>query len=794
MGSGKSSDPLAADFTAILDDYAPAEDWENPGQTEERLVQSLEERFNDAYEARLPYERDWELFYLYLKGEQLIYRHKETGDIIRLAAEETKKLHSVRNVIRPTARSLVGKLTRTIPTCEALPATSDFEEQHGARAASALLRYARRKEDLDLKYVEGHEYLPWAGNSFLLLSWDRLSGSKLAYCPICDWNDMDEDLVGDPCPQCAMQKQQEAQIQQEQLGQLQAQFKQQALQEMPQDTSDEEEQQLLNDINQTAQTVEPPEMQQQGPLPLDQPPPELIEAWSGDFKVDVIDLRDVFPEPGASCLKDANFVIIRHTVTLHEIRTMFPEHAEHLKAEDNIAVDRTATLRYNSIESYDEAEFLKEHLYLYEFHEKPTEQFPKGRIIFKANDRILLEDTDPIDGIIERFPLFHFGFDKNCGEFWYEPFMVNAWHRQKEVNSLETAIREHVELALKPKMAIPMGSRITEEEFTAESTQLIKYNAAAGRPEPIVWPDLSAQVFGRRNELNEDIRMQAGITEQEAGISASDPNGRAMAIIEAEADQQVGPVLLRNHSEWRNLHRAIIQVFRARAHPDTKYSVFGPDGTQTFCFEDLILKPGWDVQVEQEDGLSRNKAIRFQQALELKNGAPELFMDPMTGQPDGKKFVRYAGLNLREGGYDLEATERAAASQLPYLLKQGQPHIPQYENDPMIFAEELLGWLRGPGRREDPNFVQQVRQIWMFYASWAAMGQPPGAIGGPMGDPAGQQQPGAGPGGPDMTAQGGSPNNPGHMGSDLMGQAAGQAAQADQAAEGQAQVQQKHEG
>ena len=781
-------DRLAASYDGILDDYAPGEKPpEEHGDLDVELAKRLNKAFEDSYEVRLPYERDWELYRLYLKGEQLIVRHRDTGEIVRLSGEDSKRLRSVHNILRPTARSLVGKLTRTIPTCTVIPATADFDELHGSRAATALLEYARRKEDLDLKFLDAMEYLPWAGNAIVQLVWNPNSGRTLAWCPTCGYNAAEQEQIGQPCPQCQMQREQEQQTQQLQHETAYMQAAMAIAQETGQDPNA-----LMMDPE--VQQVPPPDMQQGGPLPVEEEVPNLVETKEGDFEVRVREIRDFFAEPGAISLKSANWVALRMAIHVGEARRMFPDQAEFIKSEDNIWADRTAELRFNSVDSYGELEYLNDHCYMYEFHERPSERYPKGRVVYMVNDRIVRK-MDGEDGrdenpyhVLGRYPFYHFTFDTNKGELWGEPFLAQAWHRQREINQIETQIREHTELCLKPKMLNPIGSRISQDELTATSAQVIKYNAAAGTPTFLDWPQLAPQVFLRRNELIDDVRLQASVTEQEAGMSTSDPNGRAMAIIEAESDQQIGPMLLRCHSEWRDLHRGILQLFRAKAHQDRIWTVMGPDGLQTYSFDELQLSPGHDVQVEQEDGLSRNPAIRQQQAIDLKNAAPEMFMDPMTGMPDPKKFVRFARIKLHDGGFEMEATERAAASQIPYKIQEGVQFQPQPEDDPMIFAEELLGWLRGPGRREDPMLTDQVRQIWQFYVSWASTGMPPMA-GGPMGQ-AGPGAPGAGPGGPDQSAPGGSANNPGNIGSD----ASAQVGQADKQAEGQAKVQSNHEG
>jgi hypothetical protein len=529
-----------------------------------------------------------------------------------------------------------------------------------------------------------------------------------------------------------------------------------------------------------------PPIEPVGPLVPGEEIPTLEEIRTGDIKVEVIDARDFFTEQGAESLTDARWCCVRRTAPVSDIRNMFPEMAPFIKVEEGVNFTSQAELRYYAIDSYSDFEQLHDHAFLYEFHEKPTEQYTKGRIIWVCNNIVLREIESPYYEL-GRFPFFHLGWDKNPGEFWYEPFLTQAWHRQRELNNNETAIREHVELLLKPKLLNPLGSRVTADEFTATTAQVIAYNPAAGQiPKFLQHPPVPADMWRRGEQLALDIRQQATVTDADMGLSQTDPNGRALAIISAEADQQLGPIRRRNNDEFKELYRGILVLAQKYYHSDRLWTVIGPDGVEVHYYQDMNLTDGWDVQLEEHDGMSTNPAIRLQQTMDLANLG--YFIDSTTGGFDKKAFARAAKLHVPDKGYDIEATERAAAAQIPKKVERGEPVIPRTFDDPHIFAEVLLGWLRGPGRRSDPAISMMVEQIWQFYVMWALtgqMGQMPGQMGMGMG-PEG----GAGPGGPDQTAPGGTPNNVGHLPSGTVAQdARAMTQQADITGERAAQTQ-----
>jgi hypothetical protein len=142
-------------------------------------------------------------------------------------------------------------------------------------------------------------------------------------------------------------------------------------------------------------------------------------------------------------------------------------------------------------------------------------------------------------------------------------------------------------------------------------------------------------------------------------------------------------------------------------------------------------------------------------------------------------------LSVPDAGADLEATERAAASQIPYLIQAGQPWTPRNFDVPTIFKEVLESWLRGPGRKAKPEISAQVEQAWAFYSQWAVM-----QMMGQGGMPGQPQQGGQGsqPGG--MSGEGGTPNSPGNG---VQSDAQKQVKQADAQGENLARQGSKHE-
>lgn len=721
MATNKDSkDPIG-----IIDGFTEAERYD-PTEDDLELLALLREKYQYAYDYKLPYLRQWELERRFLKGDQYIYYNNRTGEIIE-SDGSSKRLRSLNNQIRPLWRSLVGKLNRTYPGQKIRPATTDYVEVQGARVAEHFLEYFKQSNDLELKFLEGNESLAWCGNAAFQLCWDPDAGRDITYCKECDFVG-DIDMEGESCPNCEADYM-EAASAEAQTSELEAKIN-----------------------GGFPEPVAPPEK-----------PPVLLSANEGDVIIKVLDVRDVFPEPGIVRPEEARYVFVTKIVPVTEVRRMYPDMAMFIGSGTSDILGRnpriddfTVDERISSVVDTDE------HVELFEYHEKPSYEYPDGRVIVYL-DNLILEEYDGELPELKRLPFFFFAWAKNPGEFWADGPVTHAWHRQYELNSVESNIREYVELLTRMKFLNPIGSRIANDEITATTGQGIKYNPAAGKPDFLRPPPMPSEVFSRREMLIGDMRGDFAVTATEQGITAADPNGRAMAIIEAESDQQIGPITKRNRAEWALMNRAALILSRKRYHPERQFSVGGDDTYgETYAFADMNLSNGWDLVLEVEDGFSQNEAIRKTEALEFFNvGA---FGQPGTPEA-AKNLLRVAKIKLPGIGPDLTGTEYAAARELIHKIEAGQPYddiVMAPENDPMVFSEVLLGWLRGTGRKADPFLRQNVRMVWQYYNMWIQMGGPDPSMLPP--DAGGQPQPGAGPGGPDQSAVGGTPNNPGHLG------------------------------
>lgn len=686
-----AENPKAADPTGIAQGFAKAEPF-RPDLNERELAGDLQLRFDDAHSHRLQWEYDWEFNRNYLRGDQLMARNRDTGETTRITLSHNaqQRLFSIENLLRPYARALVGKLTRIIPGVAVMPATDDESDLRASQVAETFLEFIQRKEQLRTKYLEAQYSLTWAGTSVFQLNWNKTAGRTLAWCSTCNYSG-DEDEIGIECPACTMENEQQAAM-------------------MAQQSMAIYEQGMELAASMKKPMPEPP------PMPEPKPAPILEKVVEGDIEIPRLDVRDFYPEPGVTDPRKWRYTFVRRAYPVSELRRMFPHRGKHVVAEDGLYTDKSLSFFGTLVDERAATQYLDDHAYLYEYHEAASQEFPNGRLIYYTQDIILeYNEEHPVYKLLKRLPFFPHRFEHNEGEFWGEPPISQCWHIQRERNRLLTQMREHRELTLRPKLLNPKGNRIGVDEIDTTPGQILPTSQFGRQPAWLEIPGLPQYAYEDLIRMDQSIARYFGLTENEIGQAPSDNSGRLAAIQESQASEAIAPIIVRNNEEWKELHRGTLLVAQHYYNKERTWTITGRERVRSYAWGDVNLQPGWDVSLEEDDSLSRNPAIRFNQANEL--WAQGIFIDPRSGQQDVRTFMRVAGLKLPGVGPDVMASEHAYAASIPERIMRGEQIRPRPWDDPFIMVEELVGWLRGAGRQAPEPLVMQVAQWYMFYSS-----------------------------------------------------------------------------
>lgn len=739
----------AIDYAGILEGLAPAEEY-TPDDEERKLVERFHTLFEQSKDARYYFARAWEYNRLMIEGEQLLYRDNVTHEYVKVTGTDiTGRLYSINNKLQPTARSLHGKLCRRQPKFNVVPASTDQTEMHGSIVADALIKYFDNRHKMDLIWSVMKFNELYTGNSIIQLCWDPQGGRRLATCLTCSYTSEDEELIGAPCPDCADLASQGLQF----AGAADA---------------------LAESMGEQTAPPEIPDI------------PTLSEVREGEEKPVAHKVENVFIDPSATEMRDARYVIVRHNLPLSEARRMLPDKAAFIRATGTQYIDDISYQTLNLDTGSFTRAILDDHVTIFEYHERATDAFPDGRIMFFGNNMVLDEKPGYFK-LLGRLPFFSNHWWKYPTRFWAQSFIDSAAPRQRELNELETHMREYQELIARAKLLAPIGS-LSPDEWSSRTSQVVFYNRNVGKPEILSPPNMPQSVYERRDALVADIREHGTTTAAEAGLQTDD-SGRALAILEAEGDQQIEGMARYNAAEMSEFYRGVILLIQTKRRPDWKFVFLGDAGPELYNLEDLKLSPGWGLCLEQDDGLSNNRATRLNEVSNLIGLG--LLNDPQTGMVDRVSAAKIARLRIPGLAPDIRSTEHAAAQANLKRIEHGDMTVqPEIADDPTEFSTVYLHWLRTRGRRPDieQQVKQYVEQLYMYYVQQMMLSQAgqqtqPGAPTGTSSEPnygSTQAQ--------TQSAPGGTPNGAGTQqqissGNSIAGQSAATVKNADAAGE-----------
>jgi rubrerythrin len=701
------------DPTGILEPLDEAEHYE-PDEVEKALMTELESRWTEAEQSRGWYDDEVEHNRTMLRGDTIVARDTTTGDVSHIVLSNYSRLRlSTDNNLRGINRALVGKHTRLIPSVEVMPGTGDESDVRSAEIATTFLEYFAHKERLPAKYVKAHRLLGSAGTMVWQPYWDRRAGQELAWCSKCNYTGANDE-VGDPCPLCEQEAQMESD---EQFNQALESYGQQ-YSEYKMETS------MALEMGAPPTVPEPEKPVRAEPMAA----PPLESTREGDVRCRALDPMEFYPEPGVEDMEDMRWACVRRAVPVSKIREMFPAMAKYIKSEEDIKLQGQAR-RYGQTSrtyGYVVSDSPKDHAYLYEWHERPTQLYPKGRLIYVCND-IVMNQTEEMLGedspyyMLPTLPFYPFHWERTDNVFWGEGPITQSWPLQVERNDELADMRDHRKRTNRPPLLTPMGSKLANSDFhNIRAGTVLKYKAAAAKPDFMKIPPFASYQYQDLERLRLGMQEKASVTDHEMGISGAGESGRYAALLEAQSSESIRPILLSNSVSWLEFNRAVVVIGQEYYAPDRVWTIRGRDKFWSYDWASVNMSPGWDVRLAETDSLSQNPALRLEQAERLLGNG--VFNDPMTGIPDMDKFAKVAGLKDLASAPDPDASMRSYAASIPELILEEKFTGPKTWDDAKICDQEMLSWLRGPGRSRPMEEQMAVGQVWLVYSFAANQG------------------------------------------------------------------------
>lgn len=152
-----------------------------------------------------------------------------------------------------------------------------------------------------------------------------------------------------------------------------------------------------------------------------------------------------------------------------------------------------------------------------QYYERPSEKYPKGRLIVVANDKTVFADESPCDGpeLGDWHPYSECRWEIVPGRFWGKSPLDDGAEIQKMINSIDAVIILTRKTMAIPQKLIPLGIGVEPGSWTGRPghMQFYRDNGTGLKPETIPAMGVDSSVFEERKQRVSDFQSVTGAME-----------------------------------------------------------------------------------------------------------------------------------------------------------------------------------------------------------------------------------------------------------------------------------------
>ena len=272
--------------------------------------------------------------------------------------------------------------------------------------------------------------------------------------------------------------------------------------------------------------------------PIGEEEKEVVDPESGEVVHDEIPLGDVNTavvepyrlamDPTATDLHNARWVMEYAIQSLDWVKQIYSREeegytgkAQELEPEKSLS---TELQRFQSLRTSSGAqgggvglnngsdEMMENSVVLKEYYERPSEQFPKGRLVAVANGLTLYAGPSPYSGpeLGDWHPYSECRWEIVPGRFWGKSPLDPVVEIQKQINSIDSAIILTRKTMAIPQKLVPTDSGVKRGEWTGRPGFEVHYRPNGTPPSTIPSAGVDPQVWKEREQKLDDMKQISG--------------------------------------------------------------------------------------------------------------------------------------------------------------------------------------------------------------------------------------------------------------------------------------------
>ena len=373
----------------------------------------------------------------------------------------------------------------------------------------------------------------------------------------------------------------------------------------------------------------------------------------GDIDVSNPSVWDVWIDPEAKKWKDVRYVYIRHSISVEEAVSRWPEKADEIRAlqKGNQQKDKYT----NSVLDTDNRDHNSENVDVYEYIEKGLPwNGAVGRYVWCLESGTLLTP-------LQKNPYPHFSLpirpltDIDVPGHVYGRSIVQYLSRAQEVlAALDSTILDNIQSHGVVRLVLPDGAKVQDDGLSNNGWEYVTVAGGAGNNAPFFMspPALMPDIYRFREQLLAGMETLAGINENMMGKQSREMSGLSMQTA-INAGNMVRRRLFNKYTKfvnwfWETYLDTIVMYWST----SRMIKVSGEEGAMsTRKLKGADIASGFDLQTDYGTSFSLDPASRREEILQAAPMLEKAGVSP-------KKIVEMIQLNEAKGLYDINDLAR----------------------------------------------------------------------------------------------------------------------------------------
>lgn len=335
-----------------------------------------------------------------------------------------------------------------------------------------------------------------------------------------------------------------------------------------------------------------------------------------------------------------------------------------------------------------------------------------GRRVLAIDGRVIEEEKWDE----EWFPFVFFQWQKPQSG-WYCPSAVEqVFPYQIRLNEINDVIREAQDLMARPRVLIPEGSRINVNQIDNVIGKIIRYTGPL-KPEALVWPAVSGELYGERDRLVRACYEFLGISQ----MSAQSKTPQAMRFDSSAAVREVNEIEDGRHAELAQRYELMyLDVAEMLVRVAQRYPA-GEDG-----FSSVWWIGGRNARAEtvslNDIDLDRDKYVLCLEPSSILNQTPAGRKDELNrmlanGEITPAQYQQHLANPDLEGLASLAAAAAEDTDDTIEMLNDGEYESPtEFQDLEIGLIQVHYAYLRMRRVKDVPEEVFDNFERWMLHA------------------------------------------------------------------------------